>query len=74
MDGYRSAPFLAVFDGGIAAAGGLGASSASLPFSEGSSADVIQLPGMTPCGVFFKDHTRIFTLCDDCNLLFSVLV
>ena len=56
MDGYRSAPFLAVFDGGIAAAGGLGASSASLSFSEGSSADVIQLPGMTSYVVFFKDQ------------------
>ena len=39
---------------GNSAAGGLGASSASLSFSEGSSTDVIQMPGITSNGVFLK--------------------
>ena len=59
MDGLRSAPFSAVFDGGFSAAGGLGASSASLSFSEGSSTDVIQMPGMTSNGVFLKVQASV---------------
>ena len=46
MDGYRSAPYLAVFYADICT-GGLGASSASLFPIAGLSAEVIQLPDIT---------------------------
>ena len=59
MDGYRSAPYLAVFYADICT-GGLGASSASLFPIAGLSAEVIQLPDMTALhGVFQGPQNRI---------------
>jgi hypothetical protein len=60
---------------GNSAAGGLGASSASLSFSEGSSTDVIQMPGITSNGVFLKvQASGVLPLLVNCTWYFGAFL